>query len=292
MKCWWSKVLFKYLTNRELIQSFVSPGIGLSVVPMYLGEIAPKNLRGFLGLVPSIFICLGVFSAQVLGLSELLGKVLASYHSKTNTQVAGNSTEKCFMTFAWIYWIGLPKYTVMFLMLHTNDDLYVIVCNGNDAQLYHVITEKEFLKDFCQCSAIWKTQFECGQKGKKHKKLFSKILAWEQGVGKVLISFVSFCSGRGLASPPVPGGVSYHNPADTIAMVSRESAVPFDRKGKYARHHCRLERWLIIIPYITYIIYIGLHLFDHADQSLCSLNSMMSSDDFSDSWYFLFPVNF
>ncbi|ETE63689.1 Solute carrier family 2, facilitated glucose transporter member 9 [Ophiophagus hannah] len=45
-----------------------------SVVPMYLGEIAPKNLRGFLGLVPSIFICLGIFSAQVLGLPELLGE--------------------------------------------------------------------------------------------------------------------------------------------------------------------------------------------------------------------------
>ncbi|NXC66346.1 GTR9 protein, partial [Anhinga anhinga] len=37
-------------------------------------KIAPKNLRGFLGLVPSIFICLGVFFAQVLGLPELLGK--------------------------------------------------------------------------------------------------------------------------------------------------------------------------------------------------------------------------
>ncbi|XP_068544406.1 solute carrier family 2, facilitated glucose transporter member 9-like [Anas acuta] len=49
-------------------------GICLSVVPLYLGEIAPKNLRGFLGLMPSIFICLGVFSAQVLGLPELLGK--------------------------------------------------------------------------------------------------------------------------------------------------------------------------------------------------------------------------
>lgn len=50
-------------------------GICLSVVPLYLGEIAPKNLRGFLGLLPSIFICLGVFCAQVLGLPELLGQV-------------------------------------------------------------------------------------------------------------------------------------------------------------------------------------------------------------------------
>ncbi|XP_058698033.1 solute carrier family 2, facilitated glucose transporter member 9-like [Poecile atricapillus] len=52
----------------------IHSGICLSVVPLYLGEIAPKNLRGFLGLMPSIFICLGVFSAQVLGLPELLGK--------------------------------------------------------------------------------------------------------------------------------------------------------------------------------------------------------------------------
>ncbi|NXY49613.1 GTR9 protein, partial [Ceuthmochares aereus] len=37
-------------------------------------QIAPKNLRGFLGLIPSIFICLGVFFAQVLGLPELLGE--------------------------------------------------------------------------------------------------------------------------------------------------------------------------------------------------------------------------
>lgn len=53
----------------------VPAGISLSVVPMYLGEIAPKNLRGFLGLVPSIFIGTGVFAAQILGLHELLGKV-------------------------------------------------------------------------------------------------------------------------------------------------------------------------------------------------------------------------
>lgn len=52
----------------------IHSGISLSVVPMYLGEISPKNLRGFLGLMPSIFICLGVFTAQVLGLPELLGQ--------------------------------------------------------------------------------------------------------------------------------------------------------------------------------------------------------------------------
>ncbi|KAM3864569.1 solute carrier family 2 member 15b [Diretmus argenteus] len=52
----------------------IHSGISVSVVPMYLGEIAPTNLRGFLGLIPSIHICLGVFLAQVLGLHELLGQ--------------------------------------------------------------------------------------------------------------------------------------------------------------------------------------------------------------------------
>ncbi|XP_015271383.1 PREDICTED: solute carrier family 2, facilitated glucose transporter member 9-like [Gekko japonicus] len=69
----------RYMESPEMviIGRFITgihSGICLSVVPMYLGEIAPKNLRGFLGLVPSIFICLGVFSAQVLGLPELLGE--------------------------------------------------------------------------------------------------------------------------------------------------------------------------------------------------------------------------
>ncbi|CAJ0964329.1 unnamed protein product [Ranitomeya imitator] len=57
-----------------LTQVIQFKGISLSVVPMYLGEISPKNLRGFLGLMPSLFICLGVFTAQVLGLPELLGQ--------------------------------------------------------------------------------------------------------------------------------------------------------------------------------------------------------------------------
>lgn len=42
---------------------------------MYLSEIAPKEIRGSLGQVTAIFICIGVFAGQLLGLPELLGKV-------------------------------------------------------------------------------------------------------------------------------------------------------------------------------------------------------------------------
>ncbi|XP_023443157.2 solute carrier family 2, facilitated glucose transporter member 9 isoform X2 [Dasypus novemcinctus] len=52
----------------------VDGGIALSALPMYLSEISPKEIRGSLGQVTAIFICIGVFTGQLLGLPELLGK--------------------------------------------------------------------------------------------------------------------------------------------------------------------------------------------------------------------------
>ncbi|XP_056292928.1 solute carrier family 2, facilitated glucose transporter member 9 isoform X2 [Pseudoliparis swirei] len=52
----------------------VNSGIALSVLPMYLGEITPRHIRGSIGQFNSILICCGVFTGQVLGLPELLGQ--------------------------------------------------------------------------------------------------------------------------------------------------------------------------------------------------------------------------
>uniref|UniRef100_A0A8C3YMZ5 Solute carrier family 2 member 9 n=1 Tax=Catagonus wagneri TaxID=51154 RepID=A0A8C3YMZ5_9CETA len=52
----------------------VDGGIALSALPMYLSEISPKEIRGSLGQVTAVFICVGVFAGQLLGLPELLGK--------------------------------------------------------------------------------------------------------------------------------------------------------------------------------------------------------------------------
>uniref|UniRef100_A0A3Q3WGX4 Major facilitator superfamily (MFS) profile domain-containing protein n=1 Tax=Mola mola TaxID=94237 RepID=A0A3Q3WGX4_MOLML len=52
----------------------VDSGVALSVLPMYLGEITPRHIRGSIGQFNSILICLGVFTGQVLGLPELLGQ--------------------------------------------------------------------------------------------------------------------------------------------------------------------------------------------------------------------------
>jgi hypothetical protein len=39
---------------------------------MYLGELSPKNLRGALGVIPQLFITIGILVAQVFGLRNLL----------------------------------------------------------------------------------------------------------------------------------------------------------------------------------------------------------------------------
>ncbi|CAG6021304.1 unnamed protein product [Menidia menidia] len=51
----------------------ICAGLSSNVVPMYLGELAPKNLRGALGIVPQLFITIGILCAQVLGIRNILG---------------------------------------------------------------------------------------------------------------------------------------------------------------------------------------------------------------------------
>uniref|UniRef100_A0A8C1PBI4 Solute carrier family 2 member 9 n=1 Tax=Cyprinus carpio TaxID=7962 RepID=A0A8C1PBI4_CYPCA len=62
-------------------------GVSLSVLPMYLGEISPRQVRGSIGQFHSIFICLGVFIGQVLGLPEILGQIW--YYTNGILQNAG-----------------------------------------------------------------------------------------------------------------------------------------------------------------------------------------------------------
>ncbi|KAM6174146.1 solute carrier family 2, facilitated glucose transporter member 5 [Erethizon dorsatum] len=50
----------------------ICAGVSSNVVPMYLGELAPKHLRGALGVVPQLFITIGILVAQLLGLRNAL----------------------------------------------------------------------------------------------------------------------------------------------------------------------------------------------------------------------------
>nr|XP_012594879.2 solute carrier family 2, facilitated glucose transporter member 9-like [Microcebus murinus] len=74
MACSLQAGAFEMLIVGRLLMG-IDGGIALSVLPMYLSEISPKEIRGSLGQVTAIFICVGVFTGQLLGLPELLGKV-------------------------------------------------------------------------------------------------------------------------------------------------------------------------------------------------------------------------
>ncbi|XP_063664408.1 solute carrier family 2, facilitated glucose transporter member 11 isoform X5 [Pan troglodytes] len=51
----------------------VNAGVSMNIQPMYLGESAPKELRGAVAMSSGIFTALGIVMGQVVGLRELLG---------------------------------------------------------------------------------------------------------------------------------------------------------------------------------------------------------------------------
>ncbi|XP_063310563.1 solute carrier family 2, facilitated glucose transporter member 11-like isoform X2 [Pelobates fuscus] len=51
----------------------VNSGVSMNVQPMYLGESAPKKLRGAVALSSAVFTALGLVLGQVVGISEILG---------------------------------------------------------------------------------------------------------------------------------------------------------------------------------------------------------------------------
>uniref|UniRef100_A0A8C5P5T0 Solute carrier family 2 member 11 n=1 Tax=Leptobrachium leishanense TaxID=445787 RepID=A0A8C5P5T0_9ANUR len=51
----------------------VNSGISMSIQPMYLGESAPKKLRGTVALSSAVFTAMGLVLGQVVGLREILG---------------------------------------------------------------------------------------------------------------------------------------------------------------------------------------------------------------------------
>uniref|UniRef100_G3VAS8 Solute carrier family 2, facilitated glucose transporter member 5 n=1 Tax=Sarcophilus harrisii TaxID=9305 RepID=G3VAS8_SARHA len=51
----------------------ICAGIAYSALPMYLGELAPSNLRGTLGTMTEVFVITGIFLAQIFSLQDILG---------------------------------------------------------------------------------------------------------------------------------------------------------------------------------------------------------------------------
>ena len=51
----------------------INCGLNTSLVPMYISEIAPLNLRGGLGTVNQLAVTVGLLLSQVLGIEQILG---------------------------------------------------------------------------------------------------------------------------------------------------------------------------------------------------------------------------
>ncbi|KAM8865380.1 solute carrier family 2, facilitated glucose transporter member 11b isoform 1-T1 [Synchiropus picturatus] len=52
----------------------IQAGVSICVQPLYLGEIAPTQYRGLMGMGTSIFITVGILTGQIMGLREVLGE--------------------------------------------------------------------------------------------------------------------------------------------------------------------------------------------------------------------------
>lgn len=55
-----------------ILMNYVT-GLNTSLVPMYISEIAPLNLRGGLGTVNQLAVTVGLLLSQVLGIEPILG---------------------------------------------------------------------------------------------------------------------------------------------------------------------------------------------------------------------------
>lgn len=55
------------------IFNFPPSGLNTSLVPMYISEIAPLNLRGGLGTVNQLAVTTGLLISQILGIEQILG---------------------------------------------------------------------------------------------------------------------------------------------------------------------------------------------------------------------------
>lgn len=63
----WKKTTKVQSLNRKMFLHLLA-GIGICVQPLYIGEVAPKHLRGGMAMGSSIFLTGGILTGQIIGL--------------------------------------------------------------------------------------------------------------------------------------------------------------------------------------------------------------------------------
>ncbi|NXH50177.1 GTR5 protein, partial [Dicaeum eximium] len=117
-------------------------GLASNVVPMFLGEMAPKNLRGAIGVVPQLFITIGILSAQILGLNSILGnaegKAVAQGPSVGSAGGGFFSADWCDLAAGWPVLLGLTGIPSMLQLLtlpfFPESPRYLLLQKGNEEQ--------------------------------------------------------------------------------------------------------------------------------------------------------------
>ncbi|NXV62278.1 GTR5 protein, partial [Molothrus ater] len=98
------------ILSRVLMGIFA--GLASNVVPMFLGEMSPKNLRGAVGVVPQLFITIGILAAQILGLHSILGNAEGKAVAQGLSRAAQGEdfpqlTQCCDLAAGWPVLLGL-----------------------------------------------------------------------------------------------------------------------------------------------------------------------------------------
>ncbi|XP_054699930.1 solute carrier family 2, facilitated glucose transporter member 11-like isoform X5 [Grus americana] len=92
----------------------INSGIGICVQPLYIGEIAPKHLRGGMAMGTSIFLTGGILTGQIIGLRELLG-------GETYWPLLLSSS--CFPAFAQLLFLPWFPESPRYLLIDRGDEL-------------------------------------------------------------------------------------------------------------------------------------------------------------------------
>uniref|UniRef100_A0A8C3XJQ0 Solute carrier family 2, facilitated glucose transporter member 5 n=1 Tax=Chelydra serpentina TaxID=8475 RepID=A0A8C3XJQ0_CHESE len=111
----------------------ICAGLSSNVVPMYLGEMSPKNLRGAIGVVPQLFITVGILVAQILGLTNILGNL----EGKWMSSLIGHLVI-CLSVAGWPVLLGLtgiPAVVELLLLpFFPESPRYLLIQKGNEEQ--------------------------------------------------------------------------------------------------------------------------------------------------------------
>ncbi|XP_075575202.1 solute carrier family 2, facilitated glucose transporter member 11 isoform X2 [Pelecanus crispus] len=152
----------------------INSGIGICVQPLYIGEVAPKHLRGGMAMGTSIFLTGGILTGQIIGLRELLG-------GETYWPLLLSSS--CFPAFAQLLFLPWFPESPRYLLIDRGDELSCVKA----LKRFHGSSEyRREMEDI---------QRECfaldGEKPKKPWQLFT-----DRGVRWQLITVIVMAMGQ------------------------------------------------------------------------------------------------